>query len=276
MTPTRLRRPIAALEGPTPTPTPRVRQVHQRQHQPRHLAEPVLRQLRSPQARRSWMATRWRAHRGHYDNHYWRAFNMNTFTGGLEYDITSVEFGIELGAEEQAQDNRLRSICMPITARRFLMVPDQDRHVWLAQYPRPGRRDIQPADRDKRTGWDTGVSDGSSRARWRSYQQCLLYRLESRSREPRTSYISAADCGTPDPVPVADIGFPDMHYVINVNGSCPAGSPTPTATATATLRQRQRQLQLQLRLRLCRRGLHRRRGRGLRHHHAHKLQRLVG
>ena len=28
--------------------------------------------------------------------HYWRAFDMNTFTGGLEYDITSVEFGIEL------------------------------------------------------------------------------------------------------------------------------------------------------------------------------------
>ena len=63
------------------------------------------------------------------------------------------------------------------------MVPDQDRYFWLAQYPGPGRRDIQPADRDKRTGWDTGVSDGSSRAGWRSYQQFLLYRLESRSRD---------------------------------------------------------------------------------------------
>ena len=32
---------------------------------------------------------------GHADNSYWRAFDMNTFTGGQEYDITSVEFGIE-------------------------------------------------------------------------------------------------------------------------------------------------------------------------------------
>ena len=29
------------------------------------------------------------------ENHYWRAFDMNTFTGGSRYDITSVSFGIE-------------------------------------------------------------------------------------------------------------------------------------------------------------------------------------
>src|ERR1051325_611553 len=29
------------------------------------------------------------------ENHYWRAFDMNTFTGGQEYDVTSVSFGIE-------------------------------------------------------------------------------------------------------------------------------------------------------------------------------------
>jgi hypothetical protein len=50
--------------------------------------------------------------------------------------------------------------------------------------------------------------------------------------ETRTSYISAEDCGTPDPVPVADIGFPDMHYVFNVHGTCPTGSPTPTPSVT--------------------------------------------
>src|SRR5947199_6274557 len=32
---------------------------------------------------------------GTLENHYWRAFNMDTFTGGQAYDITSVEFGIE-------------------------------------------------------------------------------------------------------------------------------------------------------------------------------------
>ena len=33
---------------------------------------------------------------GTTENHYWRAFDMNTFTGGQEYDVTSVSFGIEL------------------------------------------------------------------------------------------------------------------------------------------------------------------------------------
>ena len=113
------------------------------------------------------------------------------------------------------------------------MVPDQDRHFWLAQYPRPGRRDIQPADHGKRTGWDARVGDGSSSADGDPTNN-VFFIGSNPDPETRTSYISAADCGTPDPVPVADIGFPDMHYVINVNGSCPAGSPTPTATATAT------------------------------------------
>jgi hypothetical protein len=32
---------------------------------------------------------------GTLENHYWRAFDMNTFTGGQAYDVASVEFGIE-------------------------------------------------------------------------------------------------------------------------------------------------------------------------------------
>src|SRR5262249_47099031 len=30
------------------------------------------------------------------DNSYWRAFDMNTFTGGKEYDVASISFGIEI------------------------------------------------------------------------------------------------------------------------------------------------------------------------------------
>ena len=55
--------------------------------------------------------------------------------------------------------------------------------------------------------------------------------------DPQTglSYLSATDCGVPDPTPTGDLGFPDMHIVLNVNGSCPGGgSPTPTPTATIT------------------------------------------
>src|SRR5204862_3936651 len=33
---------------------------------------------------------------GQYDNHYWRAFNMAALTGGAQYDVTSVSFGVQL------------------------------------------------------------------------------------------------------------------------------------------------------------------------------------
>ncbi|MFC7021572.1 S8 family serine peptidase [Promicromonospora thailandica] len=38
--------------------------------------------------------------------------------------------------------------------------------------------------------------------------------------EPETapSYIASDDCGTPEPSTVADLGFPDMHTVLNVTG----------------------------------------------------------
>src|SRR5213075_1372618 len=32
---------------------------------------------------------------GHTDNSYWRAFNMATFTGGQQYNVSSVSFGVE-------------------------------------------------------------------------------------------------------------------------------------------------------------------------------------
>ncbi len=45
--------------------------------------------------------------------------------------------------------------------------------------------------------------------------------------ETAPSYIAAAICSFPDPVPTADIGYPDMHIVMNVHerlpGSCVVG-----------------------------------------------------
>jgi hypothetical protein len=53
------------------------------------------------------------------------------------------------------------------------------------------------------------------------------------SPETAPSYLSAADCGITDPTTTSDIGFPNMHIVFNVNGSCPSGgSPTPTPSGS--------------------------------------------
>jgi hypothetical protein len=52
--------------------------------------------------------------------------------------------------------------------------------------------------------------------------------------ETGPSYLSAADCGIANPTTTAAIGFPNMHIVFNVNGTCGGGTPTPTPTATPT------------------------------------------
>src|SRR2546430_1444884 len=41
------------------------------------------------------------------DNQYWRAFDMNTFTGGQEYDVTSISFGIEIARSGTGQGQQL-------------------------------------------------------------------------------------------------------------------------------------------------------------------------
>ncbi len=53
--------------------------------------------------------------------------------------------------------------------------------------------------------------------------------------ETGPSYLTAPGCSITTPTTTAAIGFPNMHIIMNVNGSCPTGgTPSPTATATAT------------------------------------------
>ena len=52
------------------------------------------------------------------------------------------------------------------------------------------------------------------------------------------SYASAADCGNPAPTNTADLGFPNMHIVFNVHGSCSTGPPTPAKALNISTRLR--------------------------------------
>jgi hypothetical protein len=165
------------------------------------------------------------------ETHYWRAFDMNTFTGGQQYDITSVEFGIELaqslsGTGQPVTVNLYTNNGAPFPGgTRTLLatsgpinVPDQTftiLNVPITATVPAGTLDLV---------MEVIVSVNGD----------VFLIGANPDPETRTSYISSDPCGTPDPVPVADIGFPDVHYVINVNGSCPGGTPTPTPSASAT------------------------------------------
>ena len=171
---------------------------------------------------------------GHADNSYWRAFDMNTFTGGQEYDITSIEFGIESAVSGSGTGQPVTvnlytnsGAPFPAGARTLLAtsgsinIPDQT--ATLFSVPLTATVPAGTLELVMEVFTPNGEDVGN-----------LLFIGSNPDPETRTSYISAAECGTPDPVPVADIGFPNMHYVFNVNGSCPSGSPTPTPTPSGT------------------------------------------
>jgi N-acetylneuraminic acid mutarotase len=178
------------------------------------------------------------------ENHYWRAFNMNTFTGGVAYNINAVEFGIELaqsgtGTGQPLTVNLYANHGSPfpggdwqsnmIATTGQLNIPDQQLTVFVQSLSATVAAGTLELVMEVTTPDDTGTSD-------------LFFVGSNPDPETGTSYISAPACGITDPTPVSDIGFPGMHIVFNVDGTCGASptptatatSPTPTATATAT------------------------------------------
>ena len=169
-------------------------------------------------------------------NSYWRAFNMNAFTGGAEYDVTSVDFGIEQamggsGGSQPAtvnlyanhgaafpggdwQSNMIATV--PVT------IPDQDNTVLnqvIAATVAPGTLELV---------MELNIPDGSA-------AQNVFFVGSNTDPQTADSYISASDCSIDTPTPTEDIGFPDMHIVFNVHGTCPGGTPTPTPTGTPSV-----------------------------------------
>jgi N-acetylneuraminic acid mutarotase len=178
------------------------------------------------------------------ENHYWRAFNMNTFTGGVAYNITAVQFGIELAASgtgtgQPLTVNLYANHGSPFPAGDWqsnliatsgsVNIPDQTLTIFnqpISAMVAAGTLELvmevmTPDGRPAGNRFFVGSNpDGQS----------------------ADSYLSAADCGVTVPTPTEDLGFPNMMIVFNVDGTCggtptptpTTPPPTPTATATAT------------------------------------------
>jgi len=171
------------------------------------------------------------------ENHYWRAFDMATFTGGLEYDVTSVSFGIEqatsgTGTGQQLTVNLYANHGAPFPGGDWqsnligsagpLNIPDQS----LTIFSQPITATVPAGTLE--LVMEITNPDGTAAGN-------AFFVGSNASPETGPSYLSAVDCGLNEPTPTADIGFPNMHIVFNVNGTCPGGSPTPTPTATASV-----------------------------------------
>jgi hypothetical protein len=173
---------------------------------------------------------------GTLENHYWRAFDMNTFTGGQAYDITSVEFGIEQALSLFGTDQ-------PLTVNLYINhgspFPGGDWQsnllVTSGEIRIPNQEDTifnVPLTATVPAGTLELVMEVLSPDQTAEHNFFII----GSNPDPETgpSYLSAPDCGNPDPVATRCIGFPDMHYVFNINGSCAGNGNTPTPTPTAT------------------------------------------
>ena len=173
---------------------------------------------------------------GTLENHYWRAFNMNTFTGGQAYDVTSVEFGIE-------QAESLFGTDQPLTVNLYVNhgspFPDgdwQSNLVGSSGEIRVPNQELTIFNVPLTTTVPAGTLELVMEVLSPDQTAEHNFFIIGSNPDPETgpSYLSAPDCGNPDPVATRCIGFPDMHYVFNVNGSCAGGGGTPTPTPTAT------------------------------------------
>jgi hypothetical protein len=171
---------------------------------------------------------------GTLENHYWRAFNMNEFTAGQAYNITSVEFGILqalslFGTDQPLTVNLYTNHGEPFPGGDWqsnllatsgeIRVPNQEFTLFNV-----------PLTTTVPAGTLELVMEVLSPDQTAEHNFFII----GSNPEPETgpSYLSAPDCGNPEPVPTRCIGFPEMRYVFNVNGSCVGPTPTPAPSPT--------------------------------------------
>jgi N-acetylneuraminic acid mutarotase len=167
------------------------------------------------------------------ENHYWRAFDMNTFTGGQAYNITSVDFGIELaqsgtGTGQPVTVNLYTNHGSPfpegdwqgnlIATSGSINIPDQSLTIFTL--PISVTVPAGTLELIMEVFTPNGQAQGN-----------LFFVGSNADPETGLSYLSAAECvGAPVPLSVVELGLPNMHMVFNVNGRCSRATPRPRPT----------------------------------------------
>ncbi len=159
---------------------------------------------------------------------------MSAFVGANPYNVTSVSFGIEQATGAGGTQ--------PVTVRLYM-----SNQPFPAGFPgsltQIGIANINVPDSASNTVFNVPITatvpanaelvmevftpNGETTGN-------LLFAGSNADPESAPSYLSAADCGITTPTTTSAIGFPNMHLVFNVNGSCGGGTPTPTPTASPT------------------------------------------
>jgi hypothetical protein len=167
------------------------------------------------------------------ENHYFRAFNMNVFTGGAAYNINQVQFGIEqatsgTGTGQPLTVNLYANHGSPfpggdwqsnlIATSGTLNIPDQSGTIFTQAITATVAAGTLELVMEVMTPDETGTGS-------------RFFVGSNPDPETGLSYLEASACGVTVPTPTGVLGFPNMHIVFDVDGTCGA-TPTPTPTPT--------------------------------------------
>ena len=167
---------------------------------------------------------------GHADNSYWRAFNMATFTGLAQYDVTSVSFGVESANQTQPVTLRLYAQTggtFPTGLRTQIGTTtinvDSSQSGTVITTPLTATVPAGTSELVMEIFTPNGQAAGN-----------LFFLGSNASPETGPSYLRAFDCGMmTTPTTTAALGFPNVHFIMNVHGSCSGAAATPTPTPPA-------------------------------------------
>jgi hypothetical protein len=167
----------------------------------------------------------------HFDNSYWRAFDMGPITAGAAYYVNSVSFGVEVARASELVGTQ------PIIVRLYRQTS--------GEFPGGERAQIAMTQIDLPDQTGTIVTVPLSATVPAGTTQLIMEVFTPDGQPPidnsffigsnsagqsGLSYLSTQRCEYPTPIDLGLLGFPDMHLVFNINGSCTAPSPTPSPT----------------------------------------------
>lgn len=182
----------------------------------------------------------------HTDNSYWRAYNLAPLALSGAMNVNSIQVGVEqaVAGSGGAQPGVIRLYTQTtgtfpggtrtLVYTQNFSIPDQNLSTMTVPMAAPPS---VPANAVLIVELFTPDGSGSSNS---------FFIGSNNSAQTGPSYISADDCGITTPTDIATIGFPNMHIILNVNGSVPgamivtqtaglpSGSVFPVGTTTNT------------------------------------------
>jgi len=164
----------------------------------------------------------------HTDNSYLRTFSLPDFDITTDFSVVEVDMGIEMasgGSGVQPVEVRLYTLDgdllwenMTLIGQAAVEISDQE----LTHFTIPVTG-VAPAGSTLVVEFFTPDGNADSN---------LLFVGSNNLGQTAPSYLAAADCGVTEPTDVADIGFPEMHIVMNVTGMTGGAGGIPWLTET--------------------------------------------